>query len=332
METKDALPAAAAPTQITLAEAPEFTSERPSITALMLSDKNMEQMIRFADIMATGKVTVPDALRNPGDCMAITMQSLQWGMNPFAVAQKTHMIQGKLGYEAQLVNAVITTMAPTKDRLHYEWFGPWDKILGKFVEKTSQKGNTYRAPGWSLADEAGIGIRIWATLKGESEPRELTLLLSQAATRNSTLWAEDPRQQLAYLATKRWSRLYCPDVILGVYTPDELEYGGEKEINPPPPMNRRDGAAAGAAARTTATTIDPEQEAARKALIDRLEGVAKNAGVEPYAEEWKKLSKDQRKLVGSVEHERLKAVAATPRDEERDDAASSPNREAGHDA
>lgn len=52
--------------------------------------------------------------------------------------------------------------------------------------------------------------------------------------RNSTLWADDPRQQLAYLAVKRWSRLYCPDVLLGVYTPDELEERTEREINPAP--------------------------------------------------------------------------------------------------
>ena len=56
------------------------------------------------------------------------------------------------------------------------------------------------------------------------------LLLAQASTRNSTLWAEDPRQQLAYLATKRWARLYTPDVLLGVYTPDELREAGERDM------------------------------------------------------------------------------------------------------
>lgn len=52
-------------------------------------------------------------------------------------------------------------------------------------------------------------------MKNEQEPRVLELLLSQAQVRNSTLWASDPRQQLAYLAVKRWARLHCPDVILG---------------------------------------------------------------------------------------------------------------------
>ncbi len=72
------------------------------------------------------------------------------------------------------------------------------------------------------------------TLKGEEEPRELELFLTQAQVRNSTLWASDPKQQLAYLAIKRWARLYTPDVIMGVYTPDELVSIQEKTINPPP--------------------------------------------------------------------------------------------------
>lgn len=187
----------------------------------------------FAQVMASGVSTVPNHLRNnPADCMAIAMQAAQWQMNPFAVAQKTFTVGGVLGYEAQLVNAVISTRGPLIDRINYDWFGPWEKVIGKFDIRKNDKGQEYRTPGWKLTDEEGIGIRVWATLKGEEEPRELILLLAQARTRNSTLWADDPRQQLAYLAVKRWARLYCPEVILGVYTVDELEERSEKVVNP----------------------------------------------------------------------------------------------------
>ncbi|WP_122439731.1 recombinase RecT [Pseudomonas viridiflava] len=194
-----------------------------STSALVLDGDSLDKMMRLADVMATGRATLPKHFNgNSADCLAVVMQAMQWKMNPFAVAQKTHLVNGVLGYEAQLVNAVITTCAPVVDRLHYEWYGDWDKVIGKFVIKTGDKGE-YRQPGWKLADEDGLGVKVWATFRGEDEPRVLELLLAQARTRNSTLWADDPRQQLAYLATKRWSRLYCPDVILGVYSPDELE-------------------------------------------------------------------------------------------------------------
>lgn len=194
-----------------------------STSALVLDGDSLDKIMRLAEVMATGRATLPKHFNgNPADCLAVVMQSMQWKMNPFAVAQKTHLVNGVLGYEAQLVNAVITTCAPVLDRLHYEWYGAWEKVIGKFTIKNGDKGE-YRVPGWKLEDEQGLGVKVWATFRGEDEPRVLELLLAQARTRNSTLWADDPRQQLAYLATKRWSRLYCPDVILGVYSPDELE-------------------------------------------------------------------------------------------------------------
>ena len=178
-----------------------------SSTAIFNDDLLFNRMNKVAEMMASGKSTVPQHLRgSTGDCFAVVMQAAQWQMNPFSVAQKTHLVNGTLGYEAQLVNAVITSMAPTKDRLHFEWFGDWDEFM-----KTQNK-----------ALETGVGVRAWATMKGEDSPREISLTLNQAAVRNSPLWKADPRQQLAYLAIKRWSRLYCPDVIMGVYTPDEL--------------------------------------------------------------------------------------------------------------
>lgn len=71
------------------------------------------QLTAFANLMADSQVTVPAHLAGkPADCMAIVMQAMQWGMNPYAVAQKTHLVNGVLGYEAQLVNAVIASSVP----------------------------------------------------------------------------------------------------------------------------------------------------------------------------------------------------------------------------
>lgn len=203
--------------------------------SILTNGELFNRLLKISEVMANSGNFVPEHYRGkPDSCMAVVMQAARWGMDPFAVAQKTFIVgnSGVLGYEAQLVNAVINTMAPTKDRIHFEWFGAWENIVGRFVEKTSSQNKKYIAPGWNLKDEAGVGVRAWTTLKGESEPRELVLMLSQAQVRNSTLWATDPRQQLAYLAVKRWARLYCPDVILGVYTADEIDEREEKVINP----------------------------------------------------------------------------------------------------
>ena len=185
-------------------------------------------MNQLAEVMSSGNCTVPRHLAgNKGDCFAIVMQSMMWGMNPFAVAQKTHLVNGTLGYEAQLVNAVVTDHI--KGAFHYDWFGPWENVVGKFKWCEGKNGSRYQTPGWKPEDETGCGVTVSATLKGETEPRELSLLLCQATVRNSTLWASDPKQQLAYLAVKRWARLYKPGAILGVYSVDELE---QEEVKP----------------------------------------------------------------------------------------------------
>lgn len=208
---------------------PELKLVAKNSAALILDPASMTSMLSLAKIMASGSSTIPKHLqRNEGDCMAIVMQAIQWQMNPFAVAQKTHTVNGVLGYEGQLVNAVIQSSGVTKGRFEYEFYGPWEKIIGKtkvisMPAKDDKKAYEFRVPDYSMIDEAGLGVRISATLKGESEPRVLDLMLVQASVRNSPLWATDPKQQLSYLAVKRWARLYCPDVILGVYTGDELE-------------------------------------------------------------------------------------------------------------
>lgn len=174
---------------------------------ITLDDSLFNKCHRLAQMMASGACTVPKHLQgNAGDCFAIVGQSLRWGMDPYAVAQKTHLVNGTLGYEAQLVIAVINNRAPIVDRLKFEYFGDWSKVKSKDDK----------------SDDVGVTCR--ATFKGDDHPTELSLTMAQVGhVRNSPLWAADPRQQLAYLAAKRFSRLHCPDVILGVYTPDELE-------------------------------------------------------------------------------------------------------------
>ncbi|EOY8363794.1 recombinase RecT, partial [Salmonella enterica subsp. salamae] len=140
----------------------------------------------------------------------------------FAVAQKTFIIgdKGVLGYEAQLVNAVISSSNAITGRFHYEYGGNWEQITGNGENR----------------NEEGLYIRVGAVLRGESAITwGENIYLADIKIRNSPLWKTAPKQQIAYLAVKYWARLYCPEVILGVYTPDELEERDvreEKIINP----------------------------------------------------------------------------------------------------
>jgi hypothetical protein len=192
--------------------------------ALVMDKGSMDSMMRVADLMASSKVTIPVHLRgSPGDCMAVVMQAMQWGMNPFSIAQKTHLSQGgALGYEAQLINAVLVASGAVRDEPEFEFIGDWSKILGKVEERKSDKGGKYYVPTYSKTDEDGLGVICTATLRSGSK-RSIQVMMSQCYPRFSTQWATDPQQQITYVAVRKLARRYAPGAILGVYTPEELE-------------------------------------------------------------------------------------------------------------
>jgi len=161
--------------------------------------EKMDRLVSVAEIMSTSKVTVPKHFQgSQGDCLAVCMQAAQWGMNPFAVAQQAFLVNGTLGFSAQLVNAVI---------------GSSDAISGRFKFEYD----------WPEGAPNGL-VRCGAVLKGETDITWGEWIdTSKLTVKNSPNWKSAPKQQAAYQAVKMWARLYTPDVILGVYTPDEIE-------------------------------------------------------------------------------------------------------------
>jgi hypothetical protein len=177
-----------------------------STQAMVFDPEIIAGMQRMAIMMADARVTIPKHLQgNPADCLAIIMQAAQFGINPFAMAQKTHIVNGTLGYEAQLINAVIANSGAIRGRFHYE----------------------YRGTG------ANIECRVGAIPSGDSDVVwGEWLSAASVTTKNSPLWKTNPKQQLGYLQVKNWARQYAPGAIMGVYTADELREIPEREMGP----------------------------------------------------------------------------------------------------
>ena len=159
-----------------------------------LVPQSMDQAVRMAELMSKGKL-MPVHLQNaPGDCLMVVEAAMRWGMSPFAVAQCTSVIQGKLMFEGKLVAAAVQTSGILAGRLSYEYSGS----------------------GESRA------VRVLGTMRGEEKPRDVVVALKEART-NNKVWAMQPDQQLAYHGARVWARRHTPEVMLGVYSPDEFE-------------------------------------------------------------------------------------------------------------
>lgn len=275
---------------------------------VVLNAQAMEQIYTYAKVMAGGKASLPKHLQgNVADCAAIIMQAMQWEMPVLSVAQKTFITpNGVMGYEAQLINAVITKRAPITGRPTYEFFGDWTKIQGKCkkIQPSGDKG-AYFVADWKESDEVGLGVIVRCTLKGEDDPRELTLLLVQCQPRFSTQWATDPQQQITYAGIRKWSRRYVPDVIMGVYTDEELDYNpSSPKMKDVTPRNAVDAAEA-----AKNTTVNEDQVDKRAELIKTLTDIASKEGLLSYCEAWNGIGKTGRNLVGANEHAHMKALA-----------------------
>ncbi len=202
-------------TEIPPGEAAEQLERREMVsklkTALVVTPhgvvlpKTMQQVTEFAQYMAKADKAIPAHLRNnPGACMSVIMDSIAWGMNPFSVA-RMHMVVKETGsYMSQLITAVINRHAPIKGRLV----------------------PTFEGDGGQLRCRLNP-----VTLEGQELPYE-SPLLTAISPKNSPLWQTEPKQQLAYYSCRAWARRYFPDLLLGVYDPDEA--AAMKDITPKP--------------------------------------------------------------------------------------------------
>lgn len=168
---------------------------------------NMNQAMEFAKMMAISSVAVPKHLRaNPGACLAVVIQAIEWKLSPYAVANKSYSVNDRLAYESQLIQAVILQRAP---------------IIGRFKVEYKGEGD-------------GRICRVWARLRGDDD--EIAEYESppfgKITPKNSPLWKSDPDQQQFYYSGRALCRRHFPDVLLGVYADDE--------ILPPGPDSARD--------------------------------------------------------------------------------------------
>ena len=169
---------------------------------------SVKEALDVAQLMAKSGPMVGKAFRgNPGACLAIYMQAGRLGMDPFALSLKAYEVNGSIAYEAQGVASMVYASPLLEGRLSfdYEHEGTDDMtvtVTGRV--KGTLKPCVYKSPPL-------------ATLRDGAK---------------SPLWKRDPGQQLAYYGTRAWARRYVPDVLMGVYTVDEVNESAIKNVTP----------------------------------------------------------------------------------------------------
>jgi hypothetical protein len=186
----------------------------------LMDTGRFEHLFRIASTLARSALT-PKHLKgasqdeSAANCFRVVNQAIRWNMDPFAVADETYVVGGKLGYQGKLVAAVVHTRSGLHGRLKCEYEGAGDNRK----------------------------ITISGRFENEAELRTIDLTVKQAKTANK-LWETDPDQKLWYSGVTKWARRHCPEVLLGVLTEDDLDRAQERfveaeAIEPPRGGNAR---------------------------------------------------------------------------------------------
>lgn len=157
-----------------------------------LQVQNFDQAIKLAQMMSEAQLVPVHLQKKPADCLLIVEQSARWNMSPFAVAQATSVISGKLMFEGKLVTAALNGSGALSGRLRFDIEGEGDGLL-------------------CIAS---------ATIRGEQQARTVAVKIKDVRTGNK-MWQSQPEQQLCYSAARVWGRRHLPEVMLGVYSPEE---------------------------------------------------------------------------------------------------------------
>lgn len=164
-----------------------------------LDTAKFNQLWRVAQVFSTTTIVPAQYQNKPADCFVAAQMAMRMGIDPMMFMQNTYIVQGKPGIEAKLVIALINQRGPFSGPVQWKFAGTGTtractayathKTTGEMCEATVT---------WEMAEKEG-----WTK-------------------KNGSKWQTMPDMMFRYRSATFLGRLYCPEVIMGMMTADEL--------------------------------------------------------------------------------------------------------------
>lgn len=166
----------------------------------MWSDtKSMNAAMKVANLLAKSQLLPEQYIGHPENCLIAIDIANRMRVSPLLVAQNLYIVRGKPGWSGSFAISAINNCGK---------FSPLDFIY------TKNGGGGCYAQATRLSDGK--------LLKGT----EITLEMAKNegwSTKPGSKWLTMSEQMLAYRAGSFFARAYCPEVLLGVQTIDEIQ-------------------------------------------------------------------------------------------------------------
>jgi hypothetical protein len=168
--------------------------------AMLFDSARFNQAQRVAKLFSESKL-VPDHFRGSAASVFVALHmAMRMNLDPMMVMQKTYIIQGKPGMEAQLMIALVNARGPFTGPIQWEFSGEGESRQCTAFATHKVTGERCEFPlTWKMVKAEG-----WAAKTGSK-------------------WMTIPDLMFRYRSATYLARLYCPEVLMGLATVDELK-------------------------------------------------------------------------------------------------------------
>ena len=179
--------------------------------SMYLDKAKFEHIQRVASVFAASDLVPAHYKGKTANCMIAFNWATRLNIDPLMLMQKTHIIQGKPGMEAQLVIALVNARGPFKGPIQWTLTGEGkNRSCTAYAVHKATNERCKATITWEMVELEG-----WSKKAGSK-------------------WLTIPEQMFKYRSAVFLARLYCPEVILGFQTVDEIvDTGQDKPDNEP---------------------------------------------------------------------------------------------------
>lgn len=171
------------------------------------SAEKWELATKMAASLAKSTIVPKEFQNNANNALIAIEMASRLRTSPLMVMQHLYVVYGRPSWSAQYVIAMINGS------------GKYDMEL-QFEEKADDKGKPYSCMCWTEKD----GRKVTGPV--------VTMDLAKAEgwyDKNGSKWKTMPQMMLRYRAASFFGRMNCPDLMMGMYTREEVEEFGRDE-------------------------------------------------------------------------------------------------------
>jgi hypothetical protein len=154
---------------------------------------------RMAQALASSTIVPKDYQNNIGNCIIALDMASRLNAGPMMVMQNLYIVNGRPAWSSQYIIAMINSSKKYKTELQFDLTGSGENMA---CTAWTEDYNGHKVTGptitMEMANDEG-----WTT-------------------RNGSKWKTMPEVMIRYRAASFFGRLNCPDMIMGIYSTDEV--------------------------------------------------------------------------------------------------------------